>query len=95
MITLEVIGDIPYLRRNSGFCQPRDATARDYIVPRAVGMPSIKDGAQDSNVDEAAGSTVDPPAPDAGEEDENTIWNLRQDKILETFPHAQARQQVL
>ena len=29
VITLEVIGDIPYLRRNSEFCQPRDATASD------------------------------------------------------------------
>ena len=27
VITLEVIGDIPYFRRNSEFCQPRDATA--------------------------------------------------------------------
>ena len=79
VITLEVIGDIPYLRRNSEFCQPRDATASDYIVPRAVGMPSVRDGAQDSNVDEAADSIVDPPAPDAGEEDENTIRNLRQE----------------
>ena len=29
VITLEVIGDIPYLRRNSEFCKPRDATACD------------------------------------------------------------------
>ena len=42
-------------------------------------MPSVKDGAQDSNVDEAADSIVDSPAPDAGEEDENTIRNLRQE----------------
>ena len=42
VITLEVIGDIPYFRRNSEFCQPRDATASDYIVPRVVGMPSVK-----------------------------------------------------
>ena len=42
-------------------------------------MLPVKDGAQDSNVDEAADSIVDPPAPDAGEEDENTIRNLRQE----------------
>ena len=79
MITLEVIGDIPYPRRNSESCQPRGATASDYIVPRVVGMLSVKDGAQDSNVDEAADSIIDPPAPDAGEEDENAILNLRQE----------------
>ena len=39
----------------------------------------MKDGAQDSNVDEAVDSIVDPPAPDAREEDENTIRNLRQE----------------
>ena len=85
MITLEVIGNIPYPRWNSEFCQPRDATASDYIIPRVVGMPSIKDGAQDSNVDEAADSIVDPPAPDAGEEDEHTIRNLRQE--AKSFRH--------
>ena len=41
MITLEVIGDIPYLRRNSEFCKPRDATASDYIVLHVVGVPSV------------------------------------------------------
>ena len=89
MITLEVIGDIPYLRRNSEFCQPRDATASDYVIPRVVGMPSIKDGAQDSNVDEAADSIIDPPAPDAGEEDGNTIQIFFEPRIL---PRMQASQ---
>ena len=87
VITLEVIGDIPYLRRNSEFCKPRDATASDYIIPRAVGMLPIKDEAHDTNVEEAVDSLVDPPAPeipdnanvDPGEDDENTIRNLRQE----------------
>ena len=87
VITLEVIGDIPYLRRNPEFCKPRDATASDYIIPRAVGMPSIKDGAQDPNVEEAADPIVNPPVPEvpyeandvSGEEDEITIRNLRQE----------------
>ena len=59
------------------------------IVPRVVGMPSVtsvKDGAHDSNVDEAADSIVDPPTSDAGVEDENTIRNLRQEaKSLRHF----------
>ena len=42
-------------------------------------MPSVRDGAHDSNVDEAADSIVDPPTSDAGVEDENTIRNLRQE----------------
>ena len=30
VITLEVLGDVLYLGRNSEFCKPRDATASDY-----------------------------------------------------------------
>ena len=91
VIALEVIGAIPYLRRNSEFCQPRDATASDYILPLVVGLPSIRDGAQDSNVDGAADSMIDPPASDAGEEDENTTKSSSRGEILEASPQAQAR----
>ena len=42
-------------------------------------LPLRKDGAQDPNADEAVDSLVDPSAPDSGEEDENTIRNLRQE----------------
>ena len=31
IITLEVLRDIPYLRRNSDLCKPRDAIASDYV----------------------------------------------------------------
>ena len=81
VITLQVIGDIPYLRGNSEFCKPRDAIASDYIIPHAVGMPSVKDGAQDTNVEEAADPLINPPVPEApfeaneepGEEDDIII----------------------
>ena len=87
VITLEVIGDIPYLRRYSEFCKPRDANASGYIIPHAVGMPSVKDGAQDTNVEEAGDPLINPPVPEApyeaneesGEEDDITIRNLRQE----------------
>ena len=61
------------------------------IVPPTVGMPSMKDGAQDSNVDEAVDSIVDPPSPDVGEEHENTTESSPRGEILEASPHAQAR----
>ena len=95
VITLEVIGDIPYLRRNSEFCKPRDAFASDYIVLRVVGMPSVRDGAHDSNVDEASDSIVDPPISDDGVEDESTIRNLRQEAKSLRHLLTQTRKQVL
>ena len=98
VITLEVLGGIPYLRRNSEFCEPRDAIASDYMVPRAMGMPSVKDDAHDTSVEEAADPLVDPPIPDVpdgtneepGEDDDITIRNLRQDAKSLTSSHTQA-----
>ena len=57
------------------------------IIPRAVGMPSVKDGAQVTNVEEAADPLINPPVPEApyeandefGGKDEITIRNLRQE----------------
>ena len=49
-ITFEVIRDTPYLRKNSGFCQPRGATEEDY---RTQALPSIEGVAADDNVDGA------------------------------------------
>ena len=95
VITLEVIGDIPYLRRNSEFCEPRNAIASDYIVPRVVGMPSVRDGAHDSNVDEIADSIVDPPVSEDGVEDENITKSLPRGEVVEASSHTQTRKQVL
>ena len=52
IITLEVIRDIPYLRRNSDFCKPRDAIANDYIIPKHMGLPSVKDDSHVFNDEE-------------------------------------------
>ena len=49
IITLEVMGDIPYLRRNSELCRPRDAVPNDY---RIMAMPSIAGSSYDGNVTE-------------------------------------------
>ena len=50
IITFEVIRDIPYLRRDSDLCQPRDATEKDF---RFDALPSRKEDATDDNVDVA------------------------------------------
>ena len=44
IITFEVIRDIPYLRRGSDLCQPRDATDEDFIFDA---LPSRKEVATD------------------------------------------------
>ena len=58
-------------------------------------MPSIKDGAQDPNVEEAVDPLVNPPVPEApyeandglGEEDEITIRNLRLRQEAKSLRH--------
>ena len=48
IITFEVIRDIPYLRRDSDLCQPREAIDEDF---RFDALPSRKEVATDENVD--------------------------------------------
>ena len=65
-ITCEVIRDIPYLRKNSEFCQPRDATDEEF---RFHALPSREGSAAaaDDNVDGAqpseGGGEHFPPVP--------------------------------
>ena len=56
VITCDVIRDIPYLRKNSEFCQPHDATEEDF---RFHALPSRKDSAGDDDVDRAQPSEGD------------------------------------
>ena len=58
VITFEVIRDIPYLRRDSDLCQPREATEEDF---RFDALPSRKEIATDENV------VVESPVVDDGE----------------------------
>ena len=48
IITFEVIRDIPYFRRDSDLCQPRDATDEHF---RFDALPSRREVATDENVD--------------------------------------------
>ena len=47
VITFEVIRDIPYLRRNSDLCQPREATEEDF---KFSALPSREEIVADENV---------------------------------------------
>ena len=58
VITFEVIRDIPYLKRNSDLCQPREATEEDF---RFDALPSRKEMVTDENV------VVESPVADGGE----------------------------
>ena len=86
--TFEVICDIPYLRRNSDLCQPRDATDEDF---RFDALPSRERIAADDNVDASrpseGGSENPPPVPalieDVSDELEelNPRRNLREEAM--------------
>ena len=88
VFTFEIIRDLPYLRKNSEFCQPHDATEEDY---RIQALPSIEGGAADDNVDGAqpseGGGEDPPPVPvlieDVSDELEelNPRRNLREEAI--------------
>jgi hypothetical protein len=84
VIGLEVIDDIPYIRRDSAFCQPRDVCAKDYVLKALPSAPSgskVIDEVQQAVCD-LFGMPYDgepPPIPQVGEnpEEERKIRNLR------------------
>ena len=81
VITFEVIRDIPYLRRDSDFCQPRDATDEDF---RFDALPSRKEVAADENVDAAQpgdGESVNPPCAHDESEERTPGRNLREEHM--------------
>ena len=71
VIDLDVINDIPYIRRGSLLCQPRDAVKSDYYVRHGHGQavpaaapvaPVDTDG--EGAGDSEAGGAADPPEPE-------------------------------
>ena len=80
-ITFEVIRDIPYLRRDSDLCQPRDAIDEDF---RFDALPSRKDATTDENVDvERSANEGGENPPSAQEEPEEHVpaRNLREEAM--------------
>ena len=72
VLNMEVIGDIPYIRRGSILCQPRDAEDSDYYVPHggshAAPAASSDEPVESDGVAEEAGEgevipIPEPPAP--------------------------------
>ena len=81
IITFEVIRDIPYLRRGSDLCQPRDAIDEDL---RFDALPSRKEVATDENVDvERSADEGGENPPSAQEESEEHVpaRNLREEAM--------------
>ena len=81
IITFEVIRDIPYLRRGSDLCQPRDATDEDF---RFDALPSHKEVAADEDVDAERSANEDGENPTSApeESEENVpVRNLREEAM--------------
>ena len=81
VITFEVIRDIPYLRRDSDLCQPREATDGDF---RFDALPSRREIATDENVDvdcSANESGENPPSAPEGSEENVPARNLREEAM--------------
>ena len=104
VIGLEVIDDIPYLRRDSETCRPRDACAEDYVVKA---LPSASSGSVPmTELDQAVCDTFGleyhggpPPIPQVGEtpEEERKIRNLRAEakSLNHLLTHKPANKYVL
>ena len=81
IITFEVIHGIPYPRRDSDLCQPRDATDEDF---RFDASPSRKEVATDENVDAAQpgdSESANPPSAHDESEEHTPIRNLREEAM--------------